>query len=287
LNQSLINTYKSKVYTITSLKNTIGDHKMTHSKTLINITNLSKVYHTDGTPTHALKNINLTIKQGDYVTIQGPSGGGKSTLLSIIGLLDKATSGEYQISDVSVAKISNSQMAKVRNREIGFIFQDFNLIGDMTVSQNVELPLVYRGINKNTRKTQVAEVLKRVNMTERAQHLPNQLSGGQQQRVAVARALVGSPTLLLADEPTGNLDSVNGDSVMQLLSELNEQGVTICMVTHDSRYAHFSKRTVNLFDGAVVSNVDNTQPNMVDQNNIEPTQRKTEETCSDQVPVGV
>jgi putative ABC transport system ATP-binding protein len=259
---------------------------MTDLKTLININNLSKVYHTDGTPTHALKNINLSIKQGDYVTIQGPSGGGKSTLLSIIGLLDKATSGEYYISDVSVAKISNSQMAKVRNREIGFIFQDFNLIGDMTVSQNVELPLIYRGINKATRKIQVAEVLKRVNMSERAQHLPNQLSGGQQQRVAVARALVGSPTLLLADEPTGNLDSVNGDSVMQLLSELNEQGVTICMVTHDSRYAHFSKRTVNLFDGAVVSNIDNTKSNVVKENNVEPEPLNTVETSSNQVPVG-
>ena len=227
---------------------------MTNLKKLINISNLSKIYHTEGTQTHALKNVNLSIYQGDYVTIQGPSGGGKSTLLSIIGLLDKATSGEYQISDVSVEKLSESHMAKVRNREIGFIFQDFNLIGDMTVSQNVELPLIYRGISKTRRKEQVAEVLKRVNMMERAQHLPNQLSGGQQQRVAVARALVGSPTLLLADEPTGNLDSVNGDSVMQLLSELNEQGVTICMVTHDSRYAHFAKKTIDLFDGEVVSN---------------------------------
>ncbi|MFT5757887.1 MAG: putative ABC transport system ATP-binding protein [Alteromonadaceae bacterium] len=232
---------------------------MTNQKTLINISNLNKIYHTDGTATNALKDINLTITQGDYVTIQGPSGGGKSTLLSIIGLLDKASSGDYKISDVSVTKLSESQMAKVRNREIGFIFQDFNLIGDMSVSQNVELPLIYRGVAKATRKAKVIEVLKRVNMSERAQHLPNQLSGGQQQRVAVARALVGSPTLLLADEPTGNLDSVNGDSVMQLLSELNEQGVTICMVTHDSRYAHFAKRTINLFDGKVVGNVVNQQ----------------------------
>jgi len=234
---------------------------MTNKKTLINISKLSKIYHTDGTATNALKDIDLSIIQGDYVTIQGPSGGGKSTLLSIIGLLDKASSGDYKISDVSVTKLSESQMAKVRNREIGFIFQDFNLIGDMTVSQNVELPLIYRGIAKATRKAKVAEVLKRVNMSERAQHLPNQLSGGQQQRVAVARALVGSPTLLLADEPTGNLDSVNGDSVMQLLSELNNQGVTICMVTHDSRYAHFAKRTINLFDGKVVGNVVNAQSN--------------------------
>lgn len=232
---------------------------MSTPQTLINITNLTKVYHTDGNQTHALKGVNLTIKQGDYVTIQGPSGGGKSTLLSIIGLLDKPSGGEYLISDVSVAKLTESQMAKVRNKEIGFIFQDFNLIGDMTVSQNVELPLIYRGVNKSTRKAQVAEVLKRVNMSERAQHLPNQLSGGQQQRVAVARALVGNPTLLLADEPTGNLDSVNGDSVMQLLSELNDQGVTICMVTHDSRYAHFAKRTVHLFDGEVSNSGENIQ----------------------------
>jgi len=227
---------------------------MINKKTLINISKLNKIYHTDGTAINALKDINLTITQGDYITIQGPSGGGKSTLLSIIGLLDKASSGDYKISGTSITKLSESQMAKVRNREIGFIFQDFNLIGDMTVSQNIELPLIYRGIAKTIRTAKVAEVLKRVNMSERALHLPNQLSGGQQQRVAVARALVGNPTLLLADEPTGNLDSVNGNSVMQLLSELNEQGVTICMVTHDSRYAHFAKRTINLFDGRVVDN---------------------------------
>ncbi len=236
---------------------------MTNKKTLINITNLNKIYNTDGSQTNALKNVNLTISEGDYVTIQGPSGGGKSTLLAIIGLLDKATSGDYQISDYSVKSLTGSQMAKVRNREIGFIFQDFNLIGDMTVSQNIELPLVYRGIKKSVRTAKVAEVLKRVNMSERAKHLPNQLSGGQQQRVAVARALVGSPTLLLADEPTGNLDSVNGDSVMQLLSELNEQGVTICMVTHDSRYAHFAKRTINLFDGQVLESSVNEQANKI------------------------
>tara|TARA_R110000787_G_scaffold95698_6_gene198801 strand:+ start:718 stop:1491 length:774 start_codon:yes stop_codon:yes gene_type:complete len=225
---------------------------MSNKNTLIKISNLHKIYHSEGSETQALKNVNLTISSGDYVSIQGPSGGGKSTLLSIIGLLDKATSGDYQISDYSVNKLSEAQMAKVRNREIGFIFQDFNLIGDMTVSENVELPLVYRGIKKSLRKRKVAEVLKRVNMCQRAEHLPNQLSGGQQQRVAVARALVGSPTLLLADEPTGNLDSVNGDAVMELLGELNEQGVTICMVTHDSRYAHFAKRTIHLFDGEIV-----------------------------------
>jgi putative ABC transport system ATP-binding protein len=254
---------------------------MTDSKALININNLSKVYRADGTQTHALKNVGLTLNQGDYVTIQGPSGGGKSTLLSIIGLLDKATSGEYKISGISVETLTESQMAKVRNKEIGFIFQDFNLIGDMSVSQNVELPLIYRGVNKATRKTQVAEVLNRVNMTDRAKHLPTQLSGGQQQRVAVARALVGNPTLLLADEPTGNLDSVNGDSVMQLLSELNEQGVTICMVTHDSRYAHLAKRTINLFDGEVLSNIENTQ-----QHKTELLPQNVADFSSKQIPVG-
>lgn len=260
---------------------------MSNKNVLININNLSKIYRTDGTQTHALKGVNLSISQGDYVTIQGPSGGGKSTLLSIIGLLDKASSGEYQISNVSVAELSQSQMAKVRNKEIGFIFQDFNLIGDMTVSQNVELPLIYRGVNKSIRKSQVAEVLKRVNMTERAKHLPNQLSGGQQQRVAVARALVGNPTLLLADEPTGNLDSVNGDSVMQLLSELNEQGVTICMVTHDSRYAHFAKRTINLFDGEVVSNIENftSQHNEITTETNSELARSNVDVITSQTPV--
>jgi len=234
---------------------------MSNNSPLINITNLNKTYQSDGNKTHALKSIDLTINQGDYLSIKGPSGGGKSTLLSIIGLLDQASSGEYTISGVSVTKLSAAQMAKVRNKEIGFIFQDFNLIGDMSVSQNVELPLIYRGIDKQQRKTLVADVLKQVNMSERAQHLPGQLSGGQQQRVAIARAIVGKPTLLLADEPTGNLDSVNGDSVMQLLSELNKAGVTICMVTHDSRYAHLAKRTVNLFDGQVVTTDSDDQKN--------------------------
>lgn len=242
-------------------------------KALIRISKLNKTFDTGGTKTQALKDINLDIYQGDYLSIQGPSGGGKSTLLAIIGLLDQASGGNYTISDVSVTQLSARQMAQVRNKEIGFIFQDFNLIGDMTVSQNVELPLIYRGVAKKERKQLVEQVLAQVHMSERALHLPNQLSGGQQQRVAVARALVGNPTLLLADEPTGNLDSKNGDSVMQLLAELNEQGVTICMVTHDSRYAHFAKRTVNLFDGQIVSSADknketklnNAQPEHVNQ----------------------
>ena len=223
---------------------------MTNSKTLINITNLSKVYHTGGTQTKALKGIDLTITQGDYVTIQGPSGGGKSTLLSIIGLLDKASSGDYQISDVSVAKLSESQMAKVRNREIGFIFQDFNLIGDMTVSQNVELPLIYRGVNKAIRKEKVAQVLKRVNMTERAQHLPNELSGGQQQRVAVARALVGSPTLLLADEPISALDEV---VTKKALNSISSSFDTIICALHNVDVAlEYYDRIIGIKDGNIV-----------------------------------
>ena len=226
---------------------------MTNTKPLITINKLSKIYQTGENQTHALKGIDLEIYQGDYLSIQGPSGGGKSTLLAIIGLLDQASGGDYHISETSVTQLSANQMAQVRNKEIGFIFQDFNLIGDMTVSQNVELPLIHRGVDKKQRQALVKEVLARVNISSRAQHLPNQLSGGQQQRVAVARALVGKPTLLLADEPTGNLDSKNGDSVMQLLAELNEQGVTICMVTHDSRYAHFAKRTVKLLDGQIVN----------------------------------
>jgi len=237
---------------------TTTHHPLQPMTPLIQISGLNKVYRTCDSETHALKNIDLKIYPGDYLSIQGPSGGGKSTLLSIIGLLDQASSGNYQISDVMVTTLTASQMAKVRNREIGFIFQDFNLIGDMTVSQNVELPLIYRGIAKAIRTARVKEVLQQVNMLERAGHKPNQLSGGQQQRVAVARALVGSPSLLLADEPTGNLDSQNGDAVMQLLADLNEQGVTICMVTHDSRYAHFAKRTVHLFDGQLVDTVSKT-----------------------------
>jgi len=235
---------------------------MTNQKPLIKINQLNKVYKTSDSVTHALRDIDLTIYSGEYVSIQGPSGGGKSTLLSIIGLLDTATSGEYEISDVAVTSLTPSQMAKVRNKEIGFIFQDFNLIGDMTVWQNVELPLIYRGIARAARRVKVEQVLRQVNMIERAEHKPNQLSGGQQQRVAVARALVGTPSLLLADEPTGNLDSKNGDSVMQLLQRLNDQGVTICMVTHDSRYAHFAKRTVNLFDGQIVAGRDASNSNV-------------------------
>ncbi|TQV86863.1 ABC transporter ATP-binding protein [Aliikangiella coralliicola] len=229
---------------------------MTKNQPIIEIKNLSKVFPGEGVTTSALEQVNLSINQGDYLSIQGPSGGGKSTLLSIIGLLDKPSSGDYTISGVEVSQLSQAQIAKVRNKEIGFIFQDFNLIGDMTVWQNVELPLIYRGVKKAERHPLVQQVLEKVNMLEHARHLPTQLSGGQQQRVAVARAIVGSPSLLLADEPTGNLDSKNGDSVMQLLAELNRDGVTICMVTHDSRYANFAKRVVQLVDGQLAESSD-------------------------------
>lgn len=232
---------------------------MSTDNTLIQMKKLNKVFNTDGNKTSALIDVDLTIYKGDYLSIQGPSGGGKSTLLSIIGLLDQASDGEYLISDVAVTSLNPAQMAKVRNREIGFIFQDFNLIGDMTVRQNVELPLIYRGISKDKRQTMVSDVLKKVNMSERMDHLPGQLSGGQQQRVAVARAIVGKPALLLADEPTGNLDSINGDAVMQLLADLNKEGVTICMVTHDSRYADYAKRVVHLFDGKIQQEVSSVE----------------------------
>ena len=219
---------------------------------LISIKDLSREFPGDGVTLKALDNICLDIYEGDYISIKGPSGSGKSTLLAILGLLDKPSNGSYKITDVDVASLSPALMAQVRNKEIGFIFQDFNLIGDMTVEQNVELPLIYRGIQKDERSKRVSDILARVNMSSRAKHRPTQLSGGQQQRVAVARALVGKPSLLLADEPTGNLDSKNGDDVMNLLAELNAEGITICMVTHDDRYADYSKNTLTMWDGKLV-----------------------------------
>ena len=222
---------------------------MTTPERLIHMQQINKVFTTGAQQRTALANINLDIYRGDYLSIQGPSGGGKSTLLSLIGLLDQATSGHYEIGGVTVTGLNAGQLAKVRNREIGFIFQDFNLIGDMTVRENVALPLLYRGIGRQEREDRVADVLRKVNLDSRANYLPTELSGGQQQRVAVARAIVGRPALLLADEPTGNLDSRNGDSVMALLGELNDDGATLCMVTHDSRYSDCAKRVVQLFDG--------------------------------------
>ncbi len=224
----------------------------TSSQPLIRLESLAKIFSTDEVETHALSGIHLEISQGEFVSISGPSGCGKSTLLSILGLLDSPTEGEYTLGGEPVARLSLAERARIRNRKIGFIFQSFNLIGDLTVYENVELPLTYRGMGAAERKERVNASLDRVGMTRRARHLPSQLSGGQQQRVAVARALVGDPSILLADEPTGNLDSKNGDAVMELLRELHEAGATICMVTHDSRFARHADRTVHLFDGRIV-----------------------------------
>ncbi len=220
--------------------------------TLITMQGVKKVFLTEELETHALSNIHLKIDRGEFVSIAGPSGCGKSTLLSILGLLDSPTAGEYKLNGKPVSSLGLSDRTRIRNREIGFIFQSFNLIGDLTVYENVELPLTYRGMGSAERKQKVQAALERVGMTQRAKHYPAQLSGGQQQRVAVARALVGDPLILLADEPTGNLDSKNGDAVMDLLRELHQNGATICMVTHDPRYASVADRTIHLFDGCIV-----------------------------------
>ena len=222
------------------------------SEPLIKLESVRKVFYTDEVETHALDNINIEIAKGEYVSIAGPSGCGKSTLLSILGLLDTPTEGSYVLNSRPATALSLSERARVRNREVGFIFQSFNLIGDLTVYENVELPLTYRGMRAAERKQRVTAALERVGMAHRAKHLPSQLSGGQQQRVAVARAVCGEPSILLADEPTGNLDSKNGEAVMDLLKELHLSGATICMVTHDARYASHAERTIHLFDGRVV-----------------------------------
>jgi putative ABC transport system ATP-binding protein len=220
---------------------------------VIRLEGVSKVYLTEDVETHALSNVTLSIERGEYVSIAGPSGCGKSTLLSILGLLDSPSDGVYFLNDRPASNLSVVERARLRNREIGFVFQSFNLIGDLSVYENVELPLTYRGLTAPERKTKVAAALERVGMAHRARHLPGQLSGGQQQRVAVARAVAGEPLMLLADEPTGNLDSTSGESVMALLLELHKSGSTICMVTHDPRYARHASRHVQLFDGRVVS----------------------------------
>jgi putative ABC transport system ATP-binding protein len=219
---------------------------------VIKLSGITKVFATDEVETHALSKVDVEIKRGEYVSIGGPSGCGKSTLLSILGLLDSPTEGSYSLNGRSVAELPARERARVRNREIGFIFQSFNLIGDLTVFENVELPLTYRGMRPAERRQRVTEALERVGMAHRAKHLPSQLSGGQQQRVAVARAVAGEPVILLADEPTGNLDSKSGEAVMGLLRELYQSGATICMVTHDPRYARHADRHVYLFDGKVV-----------------------------------
>jgi len=221
-------------------------------RSLIHLESIKKVFTTDEVETHALSDIHLEIMEGEFISIGGPSGCGKSTLLSILGLLDTPTQGSYTLNGKAVAGLNLSERARIRNHEIGFIFQSFNLIGDLTVYENVELPLVYRGLPMGERRTRVMEALEEVGMSHRAKHLPSQLSGGQQQRVAVARAVGGRPSILLADEPTGNLDSTNGDAVMDLLKELHRRGSTICMVTHDPRFAQHADRTVHLFDGRIV-----------------------------------
>src|SRR4026209_2212305 len=221
-------------------------------QTLIRLESVKKVFLTDEVETHALDNINVEISTGEYVSIAGPSGCGKSTLLSILGLLDTPSDGAYLLKGQPVASLTLTQRARVRNREIGFIVQSFNLIGDLTVYENVELPLTYRGMRSAERKQRETAALERVGIAHRAKHLTSQLSGGQQQRVAVARAVCGEPSILLADEPTGNLDSRNGDAVMELLRDLHRSGSTICMVTHDARYASNAERTIHLFDGRVV-----------------------------------
>jgi putative ABC transport system ATP-binding protein len=225
---------------------------MSSERSLIQLDGVTKVFYTDEVETHALSGIHLAIESGEFVSISGPSGCGKSTLLSILGLLDSPTSGEYTLNSHSVAGLGPSDRARIRNREIGFIFQAFNLIGDLNVYENVELPLTYRGMPQAERKRRVHDALERVGMSHRVKHYPSQLSGGQQQRVAVARAVVGSPSILLADEPTGNLDSTNSEAVMDLLKELHRGGATICMVTHDPRFTRYAERTIHLFDGRVV-----------------------------------
>ncbi len=219
---------------------------------LISLDGVTKVFVTDEVETHALAGIHMHIKKGEYLSISGPSGCGKSTLLAILGLLDSPSDGSYILNSKAVQNLKLSERARIRNREIGFIFQAFNLIGDLTVYENVELPLTYRGMPSAERKKRVHEALERVGMSHRIKHYPSQLSGGQQQRVAVARALAGDPSILLADEPTGNLDSTNGEAVMELLRELHRGGATICMVTHDPRYARYADRTIRLFDGSIV-----------------------------------
>src|SRR5258708_10137638 len=220
---------------------------------LIHLDDVRKVFYTDEVETHALSGIHLDIKTGEYIAIAGPSGCGKSTLLSILGLLDSPSDGSYLLDGDEVGRLDLARRSRIRNRQIGFIFQSFNLIGELTVFENVELPLTYRGMRAAERKLRVQEALERVGMAHRARHLPTQLSGGQQQRVAVARALAGQPSILLADEPTGNLDSRNGDAVMEVLQNLHRDGATICMVTHDPRFAKHAQREVHLFDGKVVA----------------------------------
>ncbi len=223
-----------------------------HSNPVVLLEGVSKIFYADEVETHALSRVHLQIRHGEFVSVAGPSGCGKSTLLSIVGLLDSPTEGGYTINGKPVASLSISERSRIRNREIGFVFQAFNLIGDLTVFENVELPLTYRGMTASERRRRVQEVLDRVGMAHRMKHYPAQLSGGQQQRVAVARALGGQPSILLADEPTGNLDSKNSEAVMDLLKELHKEGATLCVVTHDPRYSGMAERTIHLVDGRII-----------------------------------
>ena len=224
----------------------------TNNDSLIKLEAITKVFYTDEVETHALSGVHLEIRKGEYVSIAGPSGCGKSTLLAILGLLDTPTEGHYALNGQPVASLGHAARARIRNREVGFIFQSFNLIGDLTVYENVDLPLTYRELGTAERRQRAQEALEKVGMSHRKKHYPSQLSGGQQQRVAVARALAGKPSILLADEPTGNLDSKNGEAVMELLRDLHREGATICMVTHDPRFARHADRNVHLFDGRIV-----------------------------------
>ena len=225
---------------------------MSTSPPIVELENVHKFYTLGSKRLHVLKGIQVRIDRGSYVGIMGPSGSGKSTLLNLLGLLDVIDSGDYRLAGQSVGRLGDRDLARCRNGRIGFVFQSFNLLGDMTVAENVELPLTYRGMSASERKQHVDRALERVGMTARARHYPAQLSGGQQQRVAVARAVAGEPSILLADEPTGNLDSRNGESVMQLLDELHKNGATICIVTHDPRFAGHAERVVHLLDGRTV-----------------------------------
>ncbi|HKK94107.1 MAG TPA: ABC transporter ATP-binding protein [Longimicrobiales bacterium] len=235
------------------------------TKPIIRLDQLGKVFRTDDLETHALSGVDLTVRPGEFVSIAGPSGCGKTTLLSILGLLDSPTGGRYLLDGEPVENLGSAQRARIRSEAIGFIFQAFNLIGDLTVEENVELPLTYRDMPTDERRVRVREALARVGMDHRTKHYPSQLSGGQQQRVAVARAIAGRPLILLADEPTGNLDSTNGNAVMGLLEELHGDGATICMVTHDPRYAHVAERQVHLFDGKIVHHDDATQAHELEE----------------------
>lgn len=230
---------------------------------LITLENLQKIFLTEEVATHALSDISLRINKGEYVSIAGPSGCGKSTLLSLLGLLDSASGGTYKLAGKEVSTISRRERARIRNQEIGFIFQSFNLISDLDVEENVELPLTYRrDLSKSQRKQLVKDALAKVDMAHRSRHFPAQLSGGQQQRVAVARAIAGRPSILLADEPTGNLDTKNAEAVMDLLDKLHAEGATICMVTHDPRSAERSQRKIDVLDGRVVSDKTLKTPRM-------------------------